>query len=119
LAFESSVMADQPANNVDLLSPALQQQSTVNPLMSILYSEQFPDMIQNYTTENCRPILDLLVDCPSNLINKKGPLGGYTILHWMAIKNECEFVEFLVTKCKADIDCVANLGETPLLICIK
>ena len=98
-----------------------QQNSPImaNPLMSILYSEQFPDVLQNYSSENCKPLIELLIDCPSNLINKKGPLGGYTILHWMAIKNEYEHIEFLVTKCKAEIDCVANLGETPLLICIK
>ena len=92
---------------------------TSNPLMNILYSDEFPDVLQNYTSEKCKELLDLLIDCPNNLINKKGPLGGYTPLHWMAIKNELSLIEFLVTKCKADINSVANLGETSLLICIK
>lgn len=110
-------MTDISNNSLDQVIP--QQQSMVNPLMTILYSDQFPDVFQNYSGESCKPLLDLLIDCPSNLINKKGPLGGYTALHWMSIKNECEHIDFLVTKCKAEIDCVANLGETPLLICIK
>ena len=91
----------------------------LNPLMDVLYSDLFPDVLQNYNSEQTKELLSLLVDCPNNIINKKGPLGGYTALHWMAIKNDLENMEFLVTKCKAEIDCPANLGETPLLICIK
>lgn len=93
--------------------------ASTNPMMDILYSDQFPDILQNYSNDQSKELLTLLVDCPSNLINKKGPLGGYTALHWTAIKNDMENMEFLVTKCKAEIDSPANLGETALLICIK
>lgn len=49
---------------------------TSNPLINILYSDEFPDVLQNYSTDKCKELLDLLVDCPNNLINKKGPLGN-------------------------------------------
>ena len=98
------------------------QAMMANPLVCILCSEQFPDVLQNYTTENSRLLLNALYETASGnaaLINKKGPLGGYTALHWMCIKNELELIELLLVKCKADVNCKANLGETPLLICIK
>jgi len=62
----------------------------LNPLMDVLYSDLFPDVLQNYNSEQTKELLSLLVDCPNNIINKKGPLGGYTALHWMAIKNDLE-----------------------------
>ena len=37
----------------------------------------------------------------------------------MCIKNEIELIEFLITKCKADINAKATQGETPLFVCIK
>ena len=37
----------------------------------------------------------------------------------MCIKNEIELIEFLLTKCKADINAKATQGETPLFVCIK
>jgi hypothetical protein len=53
-------------------------------LLSILSSDQFPDILQNYSTDNCTLLLNLLLEFLNNpaLINKKGPLGGYTALHW-------------------------------------
>ena len=36
-----------------------------------------------------------------------------------AIKNEYELIELLVRECNADINARANIGETPLFICIK
>lgn len=87
---------------------------------SMLESEQFPDILNHLSTEQIRMLFELLAQpVYSHLVNKKGPLGGYTALHWMAIKNELELIEFLVTRCRADVNCQANLGETPLLICIK
>lgn len=112
------MMLNSSNNNLDLSQQATLMSDQAE-LMKVLSSDQFPDILQTYSTEKCLLLLNLLVDCPSNIINKKGPLGGYSALHWMAIKNEVDLIEFLITKCKAEIDCVANLGETPLLICIK
>ena len=86
---------------------------------SILQTDQFPDVLQHYPTDQCRAILTLLKDTNnSSLVNKKGPLG-YTALHWMCIKNEYELIELLVRECNADVNARANIGETPLFICIK
>jgi hypothetical protein len=43
-------------------------------LLTILCSDQFPDILQNYSNDNCRLLLNLLLDCLNNpvLINKKG-----------------------------------------------
>ena len=35
------------------------------------------------------------------------------------MKNELELIEILITKCNADVNQKANLGESPLLICVK
>lgn len=89
---------------------------------SILESEQFPDILNYLNTEQIQTIFNVLAQQPtanSHLTNKKGPLGGYTALHWMAIKNELDLLKFLVVECRADVNSKANLGETPLLICIK
>lgn len=87
---------------------------------SILESEQFPDVLNYLNSEQTKSIFELLTQANySHLASKKGPLGGYTALHWMAIKNDLELIEYLVGKCRADVNCQANLGETPLLICIK
>ena len=87
---------------------------------SIVESEQFPDILNYLNNEQIRAIFELLAQ-PANahLVNKTGPLGGYTALHWMAIKNELELLQFLVVRCRADVNCQAKLGETPLFICIK
>ena len=109
-------------------SSDLQQQIALNPftLVStmnqscILYTEQFPDALQNLSTEQCRAICTALAETNNaSLVNKRGQLGGYTALAWMCIKNELELIEFLITKCKADVNTKANLGESPLFICIK
>lgn len=85
----------------------------------ILLTDQFPDVLQHYPPDQCRAILTLLKDTNnSSLVNKKGPLG-YTALHWMCIKNEYELIELLVRECNADVNARANIGETPLFICIK
>ena len=35
------------------------------------------------------------------------------------MKNDLESIEILITKCNADVNQKANLGESPLLISIK
>jgi hypothetical protein len=37
----------------------------------------------------------------------------------MCIKNEVDFIEFLITKCKADVNVKAAMGESPLFVCVK
>ncbi len=87
---------------------------------AILYTDQFPDMLQYCSTENSKNLFEILSEANNlSLVNKKGTLGGYTALHWMCIKNELDLIEFLILKCKADVNFKANLGETPLFICIK
>ena len=88
---------------------------------SILDSEQYPDILNYLNSEQIQTMFNVLAQQPNNsqLVNKKGPLGGYTALHWMAIKNELDLLKFLVVECRADVNCKANLGETPLHICIK
>ena len=91
----------------------------LNPF-NILQTDQFPDILQHFPPEQCKSVLSLLKDTNnSSIVNKKGPLGGYTALHWMCIKNEYELIELLVRECNADINARANIGETPLFICIK
>lgn len=87
---------------------------------NLLQSEYFPDVLQHMSSDQCQTILDLLTQSTySHLINKQGPLGGYTPLHWMCIKNEYDLIKFLIVKCNADVNFKANLGESPLFICIK
>ncbi len=91
----------------------------VSPL-SLINSEHFPDLLHHYSTENSRLLFSTLAELNNpSLVNKKGTQGGYTALAWMCIKNEIELIEFLISKCKADVNTKANLGETPLFICIK
>ena len=119
----TTILSSSLENSSDLL-----QQIALNPLTlvstmnqsSILYTEQFPDALQNLSTEQCRAICTALAETNNaSLVNKRGQLGGYTALAWMCIKNELELIEFLITKCKADVNTKANLGESPLFICIK
>jgi hypothetical protein len=112
----SAQMQAQIANNTML--PTMST-NFMNP-NSILLSDQFPDILQHYSTENCRLILNVLAELNNPaIVNKKGALGGYSALAWMCIKNEIELIDFLIKKCKADVNTKANLGETPLFICIK
>lgn len=108
------------SDNNSLESNKLQlQHQQFNP-STVIQTDFFPDVLQHLTTEQCKAICDALSQANNlSLVNKKGPLGGYTALHWMCIKNELELAEFLLDNCRADVNCVANLGETPLFICIK
>ena len=119
--LEEMILASSstPANNALYgLSPTMQA-AQQNPL-AMIQSDQFPDILQHFPAQECKSVLSLLKNTNnSSLVNKRGPLGGYTALHWMCIKNECELVEFLVKECNADINAKANVGETPLFISIK
>lgn len=93
--------------------------SNTNPY-TMTQLDQFPDILQNYSTEQSKMIFDFLIQSNNaSLIGKSGALGGYTALHWMCIKNEYDMIEYLIEKFKVDINCKANMGETPLLIAIK
>jgi hypothetical protein len=93
--------------------------STINQ-SAILESNNFPDIIQHFTHEQCKIIIDLLkIDKNKEFVNKRGPLGGYTILHWLCIKNEHDLIETLIIDTKPDVNLQANAGESPLFICIK
>lgn len=87
---------------------------------SLLESDQFPDVLNYLNNEQIKVMFELMNSGNySHLVNKPGPLGGYSALHWMAIKNELELMEYLLVKCNADVNCKATLGETPLHISIK
>jgi hypothetical protein len=87
---------------------------------TMIQLEQFPDILQKYSTEQSKMLFDFLIQSNNaSLIGKSGALGGYTALHWMCIKNEYELIEYLIEKFKVDINCKASMGETPLLISIK
>jgi ankyrin repeat protein len=119
-------------NKTDFTIEKLQNTSQfVNSMMSagpftntnpytMMQLEQFPDILQNYSTEQSKMLFDILIQSNNlTLISKSGALGGYTALHWMCIKNEYELIEYLIEKFKVDINCKASMGETPLLIAIK
>ena len=121
LGSPDSVQIQQQQQQQQLQAGMLPTMTTnfVNPL-SILNSELFPDLLQHYSTENSRLLFLALAELNNpGLVNKKGAHGGYSALAWMCIKNELELIEFLITKCKADVNTKATLGETPLFICIK
>jgi hypothetical protein len=113
------MMMNASANNPQFFQMPLMTTNEFNA-KSVLESDSFPDVLNYLSSDQIACVLDLLAQSShQHLVNKPGPLGGYTALHWMAIKNELEMIEFLVRKCRADVNCRANLGETPLLICIK
>lgn len=86
----------------------------------LIKTEFFPDCLHNLSSQQCRAVCEAL-SSPANAsyVNKKGSVGGYTALHWMCIKNELDLIEHLLTKCGADINSTASLGESSLFICIK
>lgn len=124
---KESTISNNTSNN-NLITNQMQQMAlfgqmamtpSMNPV-SVLNSEQFPDILQHMSTEHCKTLFATLAEMNNpTLVNKKGPMGGYSALAWMCIKNEIELIEFLLVKCKADVNSKATLGETPLFICIK
>ena len=131
---ESNQQSSQQINNTSAnsLNQSLQQQQFMfNPLnfgimsnpigfIDILNSDQYPDILQHFSAENCRKLFELIKESNNfSLANKKGRQGGYTPLHWMAIKNEVDLAEYLITECKADVNSRGDLGETSILIAIK
>jgi hypothetical protein len=99
----------------------MEQIKEMQQIASMQVIEQFPDVLQNYSDEETKMLFETMISRNQIdlLANKKGPLGGFTALHWMCIKNDLEMIEFLIKRCKADVNSRAQLGETPILICIK
>jgi hypothetical protein len=92
-------------------------QININELVDL---NQFPDLLKNQSHEEAKLTFELLYKTNNqSLINKIGKSGGFTALHWMCIKNEFELIEYLIEKFQVDINCKAEMGETPLLICIR
>ena len=80
----------------------------MNQSSSILYTEQFPDALQNLSTEQCRAICTALAETNNaSLVNKRGQLGGYTALAWMCINKQTRlqhiwinpFLRFSIFQC--------------------
>ncbi|CAF0868772.1 unnamed protein product [Brachionus calyciflorus] len=114
-------MAVDTTNQIDKMQQLAVIMSAKNfDASALIQTEFFPDCLQNLNTQQCKSVCEALAEPNySSFVNKKGPLGGYTPLHWMCIKNEYDLIEMLLVKCKADINSCANLGESPLFICIK
>ncbi len=119
------MMSNQLISNPEFMQKQqaimMEQMKEMQQIASMQVIEQFPDILQNYPSEETKTLFETMIgqNQIDALINKKGPLGGFTALHWMCIKNDLEMIEFLIKRCNADINCRAQLGETPLLICIK
>ena len=80
----------------------------------------FPDIMQHYNSDQCRLMIEHLAQARNFVaLNRAGPLGGYTALHWMCIKNELALVDYLIVSCMSDVNARANLAETPIFICVK
>ena len=89
----------------------------INELVDL---NQFPDILKNQSHEEAKLTFELLYKTNNHsLINKAGKAGGFTALHWMCIKNVYELIEYLIEKFDVEINCKAEMGETPLLICIR
>lgn len=109
--------------NINQITPTQQIQQNNQSLAQLQLQQQmehFPDILQHLPSDQCKMMFEMIAETNNMaIVNKPGPLGGYTALHWMCIKNEVDLIEFLINKCKADVNCKANLGEPPLFICIK
>lgn len=89
-------------------------------LVPLVQSDQFPDILQYTTNEQTKSLLDTLQQLNSpSLTNKQGASRGYTALHWICVRNDIDFIEQIVTKCKADVNVAAGMGETALFVSIK
>jgi len=119
------MMSNQLISNPDFMQKQqaimMEQMKEMQQMASMQVIEQFPDILQNYPSEETKTLFETMISQNQidTLLNKKGPLGGFTALHWMCIKNDLEMIEFLIKRCNADVNCRAQLGETPILICIK
>ena len=50
---------------------------------AVIQTDQYPDMLQQCTTEQCKLIFESLALANNQtLVNKVGTVGGYTALHW-------------------------------------
>jgi ankyrin repeat protein len=95
-----------------------QSKLATNMIQNQISNAQFPDILQFLPAEEIRKQIETYSQ-NDEMINKKGQLGGYTALHWACIRNEFNLIKYLIIECKANIDVKANLGETPLFICVK
>jgi len=76
-----SIFAEFPMSpNVhDLLASTL----LPDPI-EVLQSNDFPDAVKNLTSQQCRQVVETLATSNNtSLANKKGPLGGFSLLHWL------------------------------------
>ena len=49
----------------------------------IIQSDQYPDLLQQSSIEQCKLIFEALALASNqSLVNKVGSVGGYTALHW-------------------------------------
>ena len=111
---------NQQISQIPLIMNMMSPDSFMKNQMALIGSEHFPDILQFVNTEQATAILDTLAKTNNpSLVNKQGASRGYTALHWICVRNECELIEHLVLRCRADPNIAANLGETPLFICIK
>jgi ankyrin repeat protein len=89
-------------------------------LGEILELDNFPDILNNQSYDQAKLTFEILYKTNNfSLINKHGSKGGFTALHWMCIKNEYDLIEYLIEKFNVDVNTKADMGETPLLICIR
>lgn len=114
MALDTSLQADMMQQLAIMMS-----MKSFDPITAIK-TDFFPDCLQTFTSQHCKAVCEALsTPTYASYVNKKGMMGGYTTLHWMCIKNEYDLIEYLLTKCNADVNCAANLGESSLFICIK
>ena len=49
----------------------------------ILQSNEFPDVVKDFTAKQSRQIVEALSSLNNqNIVNKKGLSGGFSVLHW-------------------------------------
>ncbi len=113
-------------NDFNSAGSELSKSSSTDPISANVFNpalvvvELFPDILQHYNSDQCRVMIEHLYRERNFVaLNRAGPLGGYTALHWMCIKNEIYLMDYLITTCASDVNARATLAETPIFICVK